>query len=148
MTDTTSTTIVKDLGDGWISQGNNAMWVGEPWTTDPEPIRDLLRLSVWCSKKDESVRTLRIETGDLEGDPADPEAVDDAVGSHISLPIAALPRLVDILIRLLGTAAVLDVIGRIEDERDQYLDRLFNAAGRNPDATLGEAEAALKAQKS
>lgn len=149
MTDIATKTTVKDLGNGWTRQGNDAIWAGEPRTADVYTFRDLLRLSVWCSKKDKSPRVLRIEAGDLEdGDPADREAVDDALETSIDLPIAALSQLADMLVRILGTAAVLDVITRINDERDEYLERLFNAAGRNPDATLGEAEAALKAQES
>jgi hypothetical protein len=151
---TETTTASTDLGNGWMRQGNCTVWAGEPRTEGSvfDHGRDLLRLSMWRAKADDA-QVLGIETGKLDNDddPADTEAVADSLDrfsvDRIYLPRTALPELVYFLARIIGPAVLFEVVDRMNSERGEYLERLTAAVGGNMTATLGEAEAALKAQE-
>ncbi len=139
---TSETTTATDLGAGWAREGQNAIWTGEPEYGE----RDLLRVSIWSR---DGQPHLRIEMAhkdqDDEGETT-AEALEQATIVH--LPIAALPELCMLLARILDQHGLfLGVLQQLNDERDAALQRLIEATGGNMDATVAEAEEALKAQQ-
>ena len=143
----TSTTTITDLGNGWTRWGQSLVWAGEPRQAFiGNPVRDLLRLTL-RSVSGKPVLRIEIDTIDQDDDPADLDCLFDGWRSRSAdLPTAALPELAYLLARILGAEAMVAAVERINSEREEYLKRLFNAVGGNPAATLGEAEAALRAQ--
>jgi hypothetical protein len=140
-----------NVGGGWKLDGKNLLWTCEPLQGVTGPVIDLVRLSLWKGKES-GTRSLRIETGllALDGDETEKEraeAIEDALEPGVDLPEEAITGLAYIVARILGTAAVIDVVTRISDEETEYLHQLIEAAGGDPDVPVGEAEAALAAKE-
>jgi hypothetical protein len=165
---TSTTTEWDNIGGGWKRDGMRLLWTGEPYQTPrrylpgSETVRDLVRVSM-LKDRDSASRCLRIETGrldELDDEEDEPAAEDvkelelaadiDDVLAHggAILPGEAVTGLAYILVRFLGERAIYDIVKHIGDERQAYIERLTAAVGGNLDSTLGEAEAALKAQTS